>query len=80
MWSSVQTLILYYRNFLSVSDAIRMCWLYPHRKPPPPKKRMSWVWHQTATSDDSSFEDLGNVEYPFIAIDPKSTLTWSCIS
>ena len=39
------------------------------------KERMSWIWHQTISWwSSSNAEALGNVEYPLIAIAPRSTL------
>ena len=40
-------------------------------------KRVSWIWHQTIWWWGSSNTGaLKNAEYPFIAIAPRSTLTW----
>ena len=57
---------------------LRICWLYPLQRKTSPfkKKRVSWVWQLTASDGEVLFlEYMGNVEYPFIAITSRSTLT-----
>ena len=43
-------------------------------------QRVAWIWHSTIWWWGSSLGALGNVEYSFIAITPRSTLTWSSTS
>ena len=44
----------------------------------PQPQQVSWIWHKTIWWWGSSNAGaLGNVEYPFIAIAPRSTLAWS---
>ena len=40
-------------------------------------KRSSWIWYKTIWWRGSSFGALGNLENPFISIDPRSILTRS---
>ena len=41
-------------------------------------QRVSWIWHETIWWwGSSNTEDLGNAEYSFIVIAPRSTLAWS---
>ena len=43
-----------------------------------PTLRVSWIWHKAISSQGfSNAGDLGNVEYPFISVVPRFTLTWS---
>ena len=43
-----------------------------------PPKWVTWIWHSTIWWWCSSNAGvLGNADYPFIAITPRSTLTWS---
>ena len=41
-----------------------------------PPQQVSWIWHETSRVS-SNCGALGNAEYPFIAIAPRSTLAWS---
>ena len=44
----------------------------------PLHQQVSWIWHETIWWWGSgNFRALGNAEYPFIAITPKSTLAQS---
>ena len=54
-------------------QSMRYC--YQGVRPSP--QRVSWIWHWTIWCWGSSFEALGNVEYYFTAITPRSTLTRS---
>ena len=41
-------------------------------------QQLSWIWHEIIWWQGSgSAGTLGNAEYPFIAIAPRSTLAWS---
>ena len=43
-------------------------------------KKLSWVWHYTASAGEAPVLELRELKYPFIAITPRSTLTWSSSS
>ena len=55
---------------------LRICWLYLlKRGKTPPTKKVFWVWYETNSDVEASFGALRNVEYAFIAITPRSTLS-----
>ena len=40
-------------------------------------QQVPWIWHETIWWQGFNLRDIGNVEYLFIAIAPRSTLTWT---
>ena len=55
---------------------MKIRWHTQQRSMTQPQKGVSRILHKTATSGKTPiFGDLGSVEYPFIAITPRCTLT-----
>ena len=47
-------------------------------KTPNNQKVVFWVWHKTYSCGEALVvELLGSVEYPIMAITPRSTFTWN---
>ena len=56
----------------------RIHWLHLYRGVSPPPRWVSWIWHVTIWWwGSNNVGALGNAEYPFIAITPRSTLARS---
>ena len=54
---------------------LRICWLYPPLRCLPPPKDVLGVRQVADSDDDASVLVIYSVEYPFIAINPRSNLT-----
>ena len=64
-------------RFLTPTRDLWPSWLGLQNTSTASPQRVSWIWHETIWWRDYSNEAFRNAEYPFIAIAPRSTLTWS---